>query len=110
MKKLLFFLISCLSLFIACDKDNLVPICEKPFDIIIEQTACFNGGVLLSVNLPNPEEYEYLWEVNGVEGSHGQQTHGCQCIIHAKIQVTRLSDGNSSIKELQDVSGCPSNK
>ena len=67
---------------------------------------CINGGTLLSVTMPNPELYGYLWEVNEQHGGHHNETVGCQCIKKATVQVTRLADGLSIIESTELTSSC----
>ena len=106
MRKSLFLLLSsCLFFFNAC-KDDYSTFPEEPFKIDIESISCFNGGISLWVNLPNPQQYEYQWEVNGQVDSHISQTQGCQCITDANIKITRISDGYSIYKEFQNIDGC----
>lgn len=83
----------CFCLFTSCEKDALIPISEtSTFDVSILVAHCADGGTILSVQMPNPEEYAYMWEINGNPGGHDTQTDGCQCILTASTIVTRLSD------------------
>jgi len=56
--------------------------------------------------MPNPELYDYRWEVNEQHGDHHNETVGCQCIKEATVQVTRLADGLSVIESIELTSSC----
>jgi len=115
MRKKLLYLCTCLCLFQSCDKENLSPLAEleqeltATFEVSIAVTDCFNEGSLLSVTIPNPELYGYLWEVNGQHGGHHNETAGCQCIEKATVQVMRLSDGLRVEKSIELNTNCSSN-
>ena len=102
----------CLCLFQSCDKEALLPIAElenelpTTFEVSIDVSHCFNGGSLLSISMPNPELYGYLWEVNGHHGGHHNETIGCQCVENATVRVTRLADGLKVDKSIELTASC----
>jgi len=106
----------CFCLFQSCDKEQLSPLSElennlpTTFEVSINATECINGGTLLSARMPNPELYNYLWEVNGKHGGHHSQTKGCQCIKEATVRVMRLADGLSVNNAIQLTSSCASSE
>ena len=106
MSQKLLYLCLCCCLFQACQKEALT--LPTTFEVSIDVTHCINGGSLLSVSMPNPELYGYLWEVNDHHGGHDNQTLGCQCVETATVRVTRLVDGVRVDKSIELTNSCSS--
>ena len=101
--------------FSSCEKSNLEYIAtpvekttsnlqnspaQVPMNFTLVLNHCFAGGAGVSVNIDNPQNYAFLWEVNGNPGGHSISTSGCDCGGTAKVTVTRLSDGQSMSKSV----------
>lgn len=116
MSQKLMYLGICFCLFQSCDKAPLLSLPElenelpATFEVSIDVAQCINGGSLLSVSMPNPELYGYLWEVNGKAGGHHNETLGCQCVENATVRVTRLADGLRVIKSIELTASCSSDE
>lgn len=114
MSQKLMYLCICFCLFQACDKAPLLSLAElenelpTTFEVSIGVTHCINGGSLLSVEMPNPELYGYLWDVNGYHGGHHNETLNCQCVETATVRVTRLADGLRVSKSIELTNSCSS--
>ena len=108
------YLCICFCLFQSCDKAPLISLAEledelpATFEVSIDVAQCINGGNFLSVAMPNPELYDYLWEVNDHHGGNDNQTLGCQCVETATVRVTRLADGLRVSKSIELTNSCSS--
>ncbi len=110
------YLCICFCLFQSCDKAPLLSLPElenelpTTFEVSIDVVHCVNGGNLLSVEMPNPELYGYLWEVNEQASGHHTETSGCQCVENATVRVTRLADGLRVSKFIELTASCSSDE
>jgi len=101
--------------FSSCEKSNLEYIAtptEKttsnlqnrptqiPMNFTLVINNCFAGGAGVSVNIDTPQNYAFLWEVNGNPGGHYISTSSCNCGGIAKVTVTRLANGLSMSKSV----------
>lgn len=73
---------------------------QTPMHFTLVLNNCFAGGSGVSVNINNPQNYAFLWEVNGNPSGHNISTSGCDCGGTAKVTVTRLADGQSLSKSV----------
>lgn len=73
---------------------------QIPMNFTLVLNNCFAGGAGVSVNIEQPQNYAFLWEVNGNPGGHNISTSGCDCGGTAKVTVTRLADGQSLSKSV----------
>ena len=73
---------------------------QIPMNFTLVLNNCFAGGAGVSVNIDSPQNYTFLWEVNGNPGGHYISTSGCDCGGTAKVTVTRLTDGQSLSKSV----------
>ncbi|MDX2071823.1 MAG: hypothetical protein SFV55_25545 [Haliscomenobacter sp.] len=73
---------------------------QIPMNFTLVLNNCFAGGAGVTVNINNPQNYAFLWEVNGNPGGHNISTSGCDCGGMAKVTVTRLADGQSLSKSV----------
>jgi hypothetical protein len=101
--------------FSSCEKSNLEYIAtpvekttsnlqnrpaQVPMNFTLVLNNCFAGGAGVSVNIEKPQNYSYLWEVNGAPGGHYISTSSCNCGGIAKVTVTHLADGLSMSKSV----------
>ena len=70
------------------------------FSFTLMTSHCIAGGVGVTVDIENPSEYTFLWEVNGNHGGHDISTLPCLCGGTATVHVTRLADGVSMSKSI----------
>lgn len=73
---------------------------QIPMNFTLALNYCFAGGAGVSVNIDNPQNYAYIWEINGSSGGHYISTSSCNCGGTAKVTVTRLADGQSMSKSV----------
>jgi hypothetical protein len=73
---------------------------QIPMNFTLVLNNCFAGGAGVSVNIDNPQNYAFIWEVNGNPGGHYISTSSCDCGGTAKVTVTRLADGQSLSKSV----------
>lgn len=71
-----------------------------PFNFNLIASHCIAGGVGLSVDIENPSEYAFLWEINGGHGGHDMSTLTCLCGDSATVYIMRLADGVSISKSI----------
>lgn len=76
-----------------------------PFHFALITSHCIAGGIGLSVDIENPSEYAFLWEVNGNYGEHDISTSSCLCGDSATVHIMRLADGVSVSKSVA-LPGC----
>jgi hypothetical protein len=72
-------------------EEKISPATVFSYDLML--SYCFGGGATVRVDLANPEEYVFLWEVDGGHGGHDSSSIACICGTSATVHVTRLSDG-----------------
>ena len=80
-----------------------------PFYFALITSHCIAGGIGLTVDIENPSEYAFLWEVNGNHGGHEISTLPCLCGDSATVHVMRLADGVSISKSVA-LPGCNTEK
>ena len=66
---------------------------QIPLGFSLTINNCFAGGISVSVNIENPKEYTFLWEVDGNHGGHDVSTLPCLCGTTAKVYITHLETG-----------------
>ncbi|MBI1227542.1 MAG: hypothetical protein GC192_20080 [Bacteroidetes bacterium] len=70
------------------------------FDFQIIANTCFAEGVSLNIKIDKPQDYAYIWEVNGSHGGH-QMNQDCICGDYAKVRVMRLKDGKQVTRTIK---------
>lgn len=66
----------------------------------VREMTCVLSGTSLEVLVDRPENYAYLWQVNGRHNGHDSRI-SCACGEQATVHVMRLRDGARASKTIQ---------